>query len=112
MAKNFQTCFYPIFSFAIESYIYETDFTHDISQTYHVWVNFPENVRYLGQMPDLFNNSDIFPNRDYSNKSDIIPIRKNVFINLFPDPNSHCCVPLIVNLTTSLINCLVASSWI
>ena len=32
---NFQTFFYPTFSFAIESYIYETDFTLDLSQKYH-----------------------------------------------------------------------------
>ena len=32
LGTNFQTFFTPLFSFAIESYIYETDFTH---QNYH-----------------------------------------------------------------------------
>ena len=32
---NFQTFFIPLFTFALESYIYETDFSLGLSQKYH-----------------------------------------------------------------------------
>ena len=34
-SHNFQEFFTPFFSFAIESYIYETDFALGLSQKYH-----------------------------------------------------------------------------
>ena len=33
---NFHSYFTPLFSFAIESYLYETDFTLGLSQKYHL----------------------------------------------------------------------------